>query len=119
MAVFSAALLAGMLFLLIIAAGLLVVGFINIRSGLRSLSSATLPGQNTLWHRQPAILFGCNNLLFALLLVWGAGLFLFVDHTVRFVLLGLIVLTFLFSIVLVVRTITHASLTAKDLRARR
>ncbi len=119
MANLTVASLAGMLLLVIIAIGLALVGVVNIRGGLRSLSGSATSGQYTGWHKQPGILFGLNNIVFAVLLVWGAGLFLFANSVVKYALLVLIVLTLLFSILLVTRTITSASQAARDFRERR
>ncbi len=119
MATLNSAALAGSIIVAILACILVLVGVINIRSGQQALANPANPALKTTWHKHPDILFGLNNLVFALLIVLGGFLLLVKDNTPRYILVGLIVLTFLVSIFLVTRTMRSASQTAKRLQEQR
>jgi hypothetical protein len=61
--------LAGIIFLALLVLALVAVGIYNIRSGLKVLPNAEEVGQEPVWHKQTTILFGINNMVFALLLL--------------------------------------------------
>ncbi len=93
--------LALLLFLGLGAILLILVGIANLRSGRRGLPS-DLP---LAWHQQPRILFGINNIAFACLLLFILLLILLTNQTARDILLALIALTFILSIVLLIRSL--------------
>ena len=110
--------LVSILFAIICGCVLTYVGMTSIRSGTRALAQARSAGQQGAWHRQMAVLFGINNIVFALLIVFVVLLGVVVDRTAKYVLIALIVVTLLTSIVLVVRCISAAMQSVKSLRNR-
>ena len=112
----SALQLAGALIIAIIVFALIGAGAYSIRKGINALPRAETLGQEPVWHKQPNILLGINNIVFALLLglvasssmVASARLFLFI----------LIVLVFLVSVFLVIRTANVTMQAARNLRER-
>jgi hypothetical protein len=110
----SGPLLSGIVVLVAIVLALLGVGLYNIQSGIKALPRAETLGQSGLWHKQPNILLGINNIVFALLVALASLLGLWPEQQlVIFVGLGILVLLSLF---LVVRTIRSASEAASRLR---
>jgi len=101
-------LLALIIFLGICACGLALFGISNIRSGLRGGSQEHLMKVTAVWYKQPKVLFGINNIIFALILVLVLLLILLAGQTARYVVVGLIVLTLVISSVLVVLTMRAA-----------
>jgi len=101
-------LLALIIFLGICACGLALFGISNIRSGLRAGSQEHLMKVTAVWYKQPKVLFGINNIIFALILVLVLLLILLAGQTARYVVVGLIVLTLVISSVLVVLTMRAA-----------
>ena len=110
--------LVSILFAVIFGSVLVYVGMTSIRSGTQTLAQIRSTGQQGVWHKQTAILFGLNNIVFALLVVLVVLLGVVVDHTVKYILIALIVVTLLTSIVLVVRCINAALQSVKSLRNR-
>ncbi len=84
---------------------LLAVGLVNIRLGQQAMTQTRTRGIEGKWHQQPRILFGINNMVFALLLLCVLLLTLFTSPTVRLALILLAVLTFFASLILVVRNV--------------
>lgn len=109
--------IAGITILLLIILALIAVGAYNIGKGLRALPQAEALGQEPVWHKQPNILLGINNIAFAVL-VCLVALLSVVAAPGRVVLLILIVITFLLSIFLVIRTANSAFNAAKKLREK-
>jgi hypothetical protein len=97
-------LLALIIFLGICACGLALFGISNIRSGLRGDSREHIMNASTVWHKQPKVLFGINNIVFALILVFVLLLTLLANQKVVSIVIGLIMFTLVVSIVLVVLT---------------
>lgn len=110
--------LVSILFAVICGSILVYVGMTNIRSGTQALAQSRSTGQQGVWHRQMSILFGINNIVFALLLVLVVLLVVVVDRTAKYVLIALIAVTLLTSIVLVVRCIGAAMQNVRSLRNR-
>ncbi len=106
-------------FLVCICCVLIIVGVLNIRSGARDRARTAASEHALVWHKQPLILFGTNNLLFALLLFWAACLIIVSSPTVRYVLIGLIIGTLILSILLIIRMVTYASQASRRLREQR
>lgn len=112
----SALQLAGTLIIAIIAFALIGAGAYSIRKGINTLPRAETLGQEPVWHKQPNILLGINNIVFALLVglvasssvIASARLFLFI----------LIALVFLVSVFLVIRTANVTMQAARNLRER-
>ncbi|MBO0778879.1 MAG: hypothetical protein J2P37_08640 [Ktedonobacteraceae bacterium] len=112
----SGPLLAGGVVLVAIVLALVGVGIYNIRSGIKALPRAEELGQEPVWHKQPNILLGFTNIIFALLVGLAALLGAFPDlRLLWFILLGLLLLL---SIFLVARTIRAASAAARKLRQK-
>lgn len=109
-------LLSGIVVLALILLALLGFGFINIRTGLKALPRAEELGQEAVWHKQPNILLGINNFIFALLI--GTGVLLSQLPDQRFLLLVLLGILLLLSVFLVIRTMQTASAAANRLRQR-
>lgn len=101
-------LLALIIFLGICACGLALFGISTIRSGLRGGSRQDVMNVSIAWHKQPKVLFGINNIVFALLLVCVLLLMILTSQTAVYIVVGLIVLTLIISIVLVVLTMKAA-----------
>ncbi len=110
--------LVSILFAIICGSVLVYVGMTNIRSGTQALAQTRSAGQQGVWHKQTSILFGLNNIIFALLIVLVVLLGVVADRSVKYILIALIVVTLLTSIVLVVRCITAALQSVKSLRNR-
>lgn len=110
--------LVSILFGVIFGSVLVYVGMTSIRSGMQALAQTRSVGQQGVWHKQTAILFGLNNIVFALLVVLVVLLGVVADPTVKYVLIALIVVTLLTSIILVVRCINAALQSVKSLRNR-
>lgn len=104
----NAGLLALIIFLGVCACGLTLFGISNIRSGLRGGSQEHVMNVSTAWHKQPKVLFGINNIVFALILVFVLLLTLLANQKAVYIVIGLIVFTLVVSIVLVVLTIKAA-----------
>ena len=112
----SALELAGALIIAMIVFALIGAGAYSIRKGINTLPRAETLGQEPVWHKQPDILLGINNIIFALLVglvasssvIASARLFLFI----------LIVLVFLVSVFLVIRTANVTMQAARNLRER-
>jgi threonine/homoserine/homoserine lactone efflux protein len=105
-------------FALICGSVLIYVGFINIRSGKQALLQARVAGQPAVWHKQTLLLFGLNNIVFALLIILVVLLSIVVNPTAKYALVVLIVVTLLISIVLVIRCISAALQSVKNLHKR-
>jgi|SRR2546421_7859409 len=101
-------LLALIIFLGICACGLALFGNSNIRSGLRRGSQEHVMKVTAAWYKQPKVLFGINNIIFALILVLVLLLIVLASQTARYVVVGLIVFTLVISSVLVVLTMRAA-----------
>ncbi|SRR5260370_29657347 len=101
-------LLALIIFLGICACGLALFGISNIRSGLRGGSQEHMMKVTAVWHKQPKVLFGINNIVFSLILVLVLLLILLTNQTVVYIVVGLIVFTLVISSVLVVLTMRAA-----------
>ena len=101
-------LLALIIFLGICACGLALFGISNIRSGLRGGSQEHVMKVTAVWYKQPKVLLGINNIIFALILVLVLLLILLAGQTARYIVVGLIVFTLVISIVLVVLTMRAA-----------
>lgn len=99
--------LAGIIFLALLAPALVAVGIYNIRGGLRVLPNAEASGQEPVWHKQTNILFGINNMVFAVLLLLLLILSL-VPASLKPVVGVLIFITVALSIFLVVRSMFFA-----------
>jgi hypothetical protein len=108
--------LASILFAVICGSVLVYVGMASIRSGTQALVQARSAGQQGVWHKQTAILFGLNNIIFALLVVLVVLLGLMAERTAKYILITLIVITLLTSIALVVRCISAALQSVKSQR---
>ncbi len=104
----SGGLLALIIFLGLCACGLALFGIANIRSGLRGGSRENVMNVTAVWHKQPKVLFGINNIVFALIIVFLLLLALLASQTARYIVIGLIVFTLVVSIVLVVFTMKAA-----------
>ena len=104
----NGSLLALIIFLGICACGLALFGISSIRSGLRGGSQEHVMKVTAVWHKQPKVLFGINNIVFALILVLVLLLILLTAQTVVYIVVGLIVFTLVVSIVLVVLTMRAA-----------
>jgi threonine/homoserine/homoserine lactone efflux protein len=108
--------LVSILFAIICGSVLVYVGMTNIRSGTQALAQTRSAGQQGVWHKQTSILFGLNNIVFALLIVLVVLLGVVTDRSMKYVLIALIVVALLTSIVLVVRCIAAALQSVKSLR---
>ena len=60
------------------------------------------------WHKQPKVLFGINNIVFSLILVFALLLILLTSQTAQYIVIGLIVSTLAISVILVVLTMKAA-----------
>ncbi len=110
--------LVGIFFAIICDAVLIYIGITNIRSGQRALDQARVAGQQVVWHKHIAILFGINNIVFALLIALVVVLSIVVDHIAKSVLVVLIIVTLLISIALVIRCISAAMQNVNSLHKR-
>jgi len=104
----NGSLLALIIFLGICGCGLALLGISNIRSGLRGGSQEHVMKVTAVWHKQPKVLFGINNIVFALILALVLLLILLTDQTAQHIVVGLIVCTLVVSIVLVILTMRAA-----------
>jgi len=104
----NAGLLALSIFLGICACGLALLGISNIRSGLRRGSQEHVMQVTASWHKQPKVLFGINNIVFSLILVFALLLILLTSQTAQYIVIGLIVSTLAISVILVVLTMKAA-----------
>lgn len=110
--------LAGITIVVIVILALVGVGIYNIRRGLQILPEAERLGQQPLWHRQPNILLGTSNIAFAILIGLVALLGTNPNATARNIIFTLMVLMFLFSAFLVIRTAFSALQAVKNLREK-
>jgi hypothetical protein len=101
-------LLALIIFLGICAYGLALFGISNIRSGLRGGSQEHVITVSAAWYKQPKVLFGVNNIIFALILVFVLLLILLANQIARYIVVGLIAFTLIVSIMLVILTMKAA-----------
>lgn len=108
--------LAGTLVIAIIVFALIGAGAYSIRKGINTLPQAETLGQEPIWHKQPNILLGINNIIFALLV--GLVASSSVLSAVRLPLFILVALIFLISIFLVIRTANVTMQAARNLRGR-
>jgi hypothetical protein len=112
----SALQLAGALIIAMIIAALISAGVYSIRKGISTLPRAEELGQEPVWHKQPNILLGINNIVFALLV--GLVASSSVIASVRLFLFILSALVFLVSVFLVIRTANVTMRAARNLRER-
>jgi quinol-cytochrome oxidoreductase complex cytochrome b subunit len=110
--------LAGITIVVIVILALIGVGIYNIRRGLQILPEAERLGQESIWHRQPNILLGISNIAFAILIGLVALLGTNPGSVARNIIFTLMVLVFLFSAFLVIRTALSALRTVKNLREK-
>lgn len=110
--------LAGITIVVIVMLALIGVGIYNIRRGLQILPEAEKLGQEPIWHRQPNILLGISNIAFAILIGLVALLSTNLSTIARNIVFTLIVLVFLFSAFLVIRTALSALQAVKNLREK-
>lgn len=110
--------LAGITIVVIVILALIGVGVYNIRRGLQILPEAEKLGQEPIWHRQPNILLGISNIAFAILIGLVALLSTNPDPPGRNIIFTLMVLVFLFSAFLVIRTALSALKAIKNLREK-
>ncbi|GCE26636.1 hypothetical protein KDA_21200 [Dictyobacter alpinus] len=111
----SVPVLAGIIFAAICAILLLAVGVINIRSGRKALDRLRSEGRTVVWHKQVLILFGLNNIVFAAMLILITLLVILASPGVRYIIIALIALLLLISVFLVIRCVTSALQTSRDL----
>ncbi len=112
-------LLALILFLGICACGLALFGVFNIRLGLRAGGSQEHREKVMIaWYKQPKVLFGINNIIFALIFVLVLLLALLASQAARSIVVGLIGCALVVSIVLVVLTVRAAIGTLQYLSLR-
>ena len=104
----NAGLLALSIFLGICACGLALLGISNIRSGLRGGSQEHVIQVMASWHKQPKVLFGINNIVFSLILVFVLLLILVTNQTAQYIVIGLIVSMLAVSVILVILTMRAA-----------
>jgi hypothetical protein len=104
----NAGLLALSIFLGIGACGLALLGISNIRAGLRGGSQEHVMQVTASWHQQPKVLFGINNIVFSLILVFVLLLILLTSQTAQYIVIGLIVSTLTVSVILVILTMRAA-----------
>jgi len=109
--------LAGIIFLALLVPALVAVGIYNIRTGLRVLPNAEEAGQEGVWHKQTNILFGINNIVFALLLLLLLVLSL-VPAAFKLAVGILIFITIALSIFLVARSMVFALRASRKLAQR-
>jgi len=110
--------LAGITIVVIVILALIGVGVYNIRRGLQILPEAERLGQEPIWHRQPNILLGISNIAFAILIGLVTLLGTNPGAIARNIIFTLIVLVFLFSAYLVIRTALSALQAVKNLREK-
>jgi hypothetical protein len=111
----SAGLLVGLLFALIVFAGLVVLGVVSIRKGSRELARQRMTdAAHAVWHRQLAFVFGVNNLVFAGLVAAIVLLMLATGRTLTYVAVALIALLLVMSLILVGRCVLVALQTSRD-----
>jgi hypothetical protein len=120
MATLDTGLLALIIFLILCICGLFFIGVYSIRRGLSSTGqipagSESIPPR---WHEQPKVLFGLNNITFALLLLGILFLSLFTSPTIHYVLFGFIGLLLIVSITLVVRTMRASLAMVRQLQTK-
>jgi hypothetical protein len=120
MATLDTSLLALIIFLAVCVCALFFVGIYNIRRGLqRARRERALRGPDAAtihWYNQPKVLFGLNNIAFALLLLGILFLSLFTAPGVHYVLFGLIGLLFIISIVLMIRMLIASFAMVRNLQ---
>jgi hypothetical protein len=108
--------LIGTFLIIIVMLALIGLGTYHIRKGVKTLPHAETLGQEPTWHKQPNILLGISNIIFALLVCLVA--FLSIFPSARLLLFILIGLTFLASLFLVMRTASVTMQAARNLRER-
>jgi uncharacterized membrane protein len=89
---------------------IVLVGFgvAQIRKGVKAYTNADTTGQQPVWHRQPSILLGINNFVFAILICLVVLISLETNASARIITLIVVVLIFLGSLFLVMRTVLAA-----------
>src|SRR5689334_19167334 len=110
--------LAGITIVVIVILALVGVGVYNIRRGLQILPEDERLGQEPIWHRQPTILVGISSIEFAILIGLVALLGTNPNSIARNIIFTLIVLVFLFSAFLVIRTALSALRAVKKLHEK-
>ncbi len=113
MASINGGLLALIIFLGIGSCVLLLLGFSNIHASLHEDSQEQVMQVTVPWHKQPKVLFGVNNVVFALLLFLLLLLVTLASQIAQLIVAGLVVLALAFSITLVVLTIKAAMSASK------
>jgi hypothetical membrane protein len=108
--------LAGITIVLVVMLALIGVGVYNMRRGLQLLPEAERLGQEPVWHRQPNVLLGLSNIAFAVLI--GLVALLGIGSADRYIVLVLMVLVFLLSAFLVIRTALSTLKAVKNLREK-
>lgn len=111
--------LAGISVIVIIALGLITVGIATMRAGIKALPNASSVGQEPVWYKHPKILFGLNNIVFAVLLCLVLLLGIVTSTTAKLILVILLIITFLLSLFLVIRSVLALLRAAKKLREQR
>lgn len=110
--------LAGITIVVIVMLALIGIGIYNIRRGLQILPEAERLGQEPIWHKQPNVLLGISNIAFAILIGLVSLLGANPNAITRNIILTLMVLVFLFSAFLVIRTALSALQAVKNLREK-
>src|SRR5690348_11223056 len=111
----SVGLLVGLIFALLVFAGLVALGVVSIRKGSRELARQRMTdAAHAVWHRQLAFVFGINNLVFAGLVVAIVLLMLATGRTLKYVAVALIALLLVMSLILVGRCVLVALQTSRD-----
>lgn len=98
---------------------LILVGSFSVRTGVRALPNARDLGQESVWHKQPNILFGLNNFTFALLLGMVLLFLLITDESMKGIVAGIGMCLLILSIFLVIRSILYSLRAAKALKNKR
>lgn len=91
------------------------IGISQIRKGIIALRAAEAQEQEHIWHKQPNILLGINNFIFAILVCLVVLVSTETSASARDITLVGIGVIFLLSIVLVTRTALSALNTTKNL----
>ena len=115
----SGLVVAGFMLLIMGILVLLAVGIFSIRSGLKGLPSAASLGLEPVWYKQPKVLFGINNIVFAILLGLIVLLSIAPDPIIKTTLLISISITLIISISLVISSILVSLRAAKKLGAKK
>jgi hypothetical protein len=115
----SGLIVAGFMLLIIAILVLLAIGIFSIRSGLKALPGAASLGLEPVWHKQPKVLLGINNIAFAVLLSLVGLLSTAPNPTIKTTLFVMIILTLIISIFLVISSILVSLQAARNLRAKK